>query len=111
MRERVRRSGSEVRWRRSKHTHLESMNVAERTFNILSLCSGGGGLELGLELALGCTRAIAHVEREAYAVEYLASQMDQGILASAPIYSDLRTFKGRPWRGVVDCVTAGYPCQ
>jgi DNA (cytosine-5)-methyltransferase 1 len=29
----------------------------------------------------------------------------------APLWSDARTFDGKPWRGVVDCLIAGYPCQ
>jgi site-specific DNA-cytosine methylase len=37
--------------------------------------------------------------------------MASGELRPAPIWDDLRTFDGRPWRGVVDCVSGGYPCQ
>lgn len=37
--------------------------------------------------------------------------MEEGILDKAPIWSDLRTFCGVPWNGVVDLVTAGFPCQ
>ena len=37
--------------------------------------------------------------------------MEDGSLAEAPIWDDLRTFDGRPWRGVVDCIAAGLPCQ
>ena len=32
-------------------------------------------------------------------------------MAQAPIWDDLRSFDGRPWRGRVHLVTAGYPCQ
>jgi len=82
----------------------------------ISLCSGGGGLDLGLDAGarragLGGSRAVCMVEGEAFAVATLAAQMEQGGLAPAPIWSDLRTFDARPWRGVVDCVTGGYPCQ
>lgn len=81
------------------------------TVNNLSLCSGGGGLDLGLELALGVSRTVCWVEWEAFAAEFLASRMEAGCLAQAPIWTDLRTFDGKPWRGVVDSITAGYPCQ
>jgi DNA (cytosine-5)-methyltransferase 1 len=37
--------------------------------------------------------------------------MEAGHMAPAPIWSDLSTFDGRPWCGVVDCLTAGFPCQ
>lgn len=82
----------------------------------ISLCSGGGGLDLGLDAGarragLGGARAVCMVEGEAFAVATLAAQMEQGGLAPAPIWSDLRTFDARPWRGVVDCVAGGYPCQ
>lgn len=78
--------------------------------NILSLCSGGAGLELGLQLALGTTRVICWVEWEAFAFEVLAKLMEAKFMAQAPMWSDIRTFDGKPWRGVVDCITAGYPC-
>ena len=85
------------------------MNVDQCTN--LSLCSGGGGLDLGLELALGSLRTVCWVEWEAFAIEYLAAAMEAGCLVQTPVWTDLRTFDGRPWRGVVDCLTAGYPCQ
>jgi DNA (cytosine-5)-methyltransferase 1 len=37
--------------------------------------------------------------------------MQDGWLAPAPIWDDLRTFDGRPWRGLVDFVFGGIPCQ
>lgn len=79
--------------------------------HVLSLCSGLGGLELGLRLAVPAARAVCYVEVEAYACAVLAARMEEGILAPAPVWTDLRTFDGRPWRGVVDLVAAGYPCQ
>lgn len=64
-----------------------------------------------MQLAAPASRVVCWVEGEAYAASVLANRMEEGLLDSAPIWSDLRTFDGRPWRGVVDCVTAGYPCQ
>lgn len=85
-------------------------DVGIRTFNVLSLCSGGGGLELGLRMAVGGSRVVCYVEREGYAIEVLASRMEEGWLDDAPIWTDAKSFDGRRWRGVVDCVTGGYPC-
>jgi DNA (cytosine-5)-methyltransferase 1 len=80
-------------------------------FNVLSLCAGAGGLELGLRLAVPNAATVCYVEREAFACEVLASRMQDEVLDQAPIWTDLTTFDGRPWRGVVDCVVGGYPCQ
>ena len=86
-------------------------NHAAETVNVLSLCSGGAGLELGLELALPSSRVICWVEWDAFAIEYLAQCMEKKQLDQAPVWSDVRTFRGESWRGVVDCITAGFPCQ
>ena len=80
-------------------------------FNVLSLFSGYGGLDLGIGLAVPGARTVCFVEREAYAAAVLAARMAEGALASAPVWGDVCTFDGRPWRSVVDCVTGGFPCQ
>ncbi len=77
----------------------------------LHLCSGYGGFELALRLAGVDTRTVAHVERDAYAAATLVARMEEAHLDQAPIWSDLTTFDGRPWRGRVDLITAGFPCQ
>ena len=81
------------------------------SFSILSLFSGGGGLDLGIHRAVRGARTVVYVEREAFACEVLAARMEEGALAPAPIWTDVCTFDGRPWRGVVDCVAGGSPCQ
>lgn len=58
----------------------------------------------------GC-HLVGAVERQAYPAAVLASRMARGELAPAPIWDDLASFDGRRWRGCVDIVTAGYPCQ
>lgn len=74
----------------------------------LHLCSGYGGFELALR---GVARTVAHVERDAYAASVLVARMEETRLDHAPIWSDLTTFDGRPWRRRVDLITAGFPCQ
>lgn len=86
-------------------------HVDPPTVNVLSLAAGAGGLDLGIRVAIPTSRTVCFVEIEAYACEVLASRMEEGRLDDAPIWSDLRTFDGRAWRGVVDLVVAGYPCQ
>lgn len=86
-------------------------DVADSPFNVLSLCSGVGGLELGLRLAEPRSRVVCYVEGEAYCVATLAARMEEGYLDPAPVWSNVATFNGKPWRGLVDCITAGFPCQ
>lgn len=86
-----------------------SLNVDTRT--VLSLCAGIGGIDLGLRLALPTSRAVCYVEVEATAAAILAARFADGTLDPAPIWSDLRTFDGGAWRGCVDILTSGYPCQ
>ena len=81
------------------------------SLRVLSLCSGVGGLDLGLRMAVRSARTVCFVEREAFCCEVLATQMEAGRLDTAPVWTDLRTFDGRAWRGAVDCVVSGYPCQ
>ena len=85
--------------------------MAVRSPTVLSICSGAGGLDLGVKLARPDARVVCYVEREAFAVANLVAAMEAGFLDEAPIWSDLRTFRGRPWRGKVDWLVGGIPCQ
>lgn len=86
--------------------------MALRPFHTISVCSGGGGLDLGFHLATGgAAHAVAFVEREAYAAACLVARMADSALAPAPVWDDINTFDGRAWRGAVDCVIGGTPCQ
>lgn len=91
---------------------MEKNNVdSTATYNILPVCVGYGGLDIGLKLAIRNLRTVAYVEREAQACAGLAARMQDGTLDEAPIWSDLSTFDGRPFRGLVDCVVSSDPCQ
>lgn len=83
--------------------------------NILSLCAGVGGLELGILLALHhrgeAGRGVCYVEREAAAAASLVASMEAGWLHPAPVWSDMLTFDARPWRGAVHILASGDPCQ
>ena len=75
----------------------------------LSLFSGAGGGLLGSAL-LGW-RLAACVEFNPYCQSVLRARMDDGTLERAPIFGDVRAFDGRDWRGRVDIVSGGFPCQ
>lgn len=81
----------------------------------IELCAGIGMLGEGVRAAfeyLGLQhRTVCYVEREASAAGQLTALMETGALDEAPIWSDLVTFDGAAWRGRVDCVIAGFPCQ
>jgi len=80
--------------------------------NVLSLCAGIGGLDLGLKLACPDARTVGYVEWEPYAACVLAERMAEGRLDACPIYcDDLRRFDAKQWAGAVDLVAAGFPCQ
>lgn len=83
----------------------------EGRMNGLALCAGHGGLELGLHIAEPGYRTVCYVEREAYQAAALVARMEDQALDNAPVWDDVKTFDGRPWRGRVDIVTGGYPCQ
>jgi DNA (cytosine-5)-methyltransferase 1 len=84
-------------------------NVALRP-QFLSLCSGVGMLDLAVHLAFNA-RTVCYVEREAFAASQLVALMEAGCLDQAPIWSDLATFDGLRWRGKLDGLVAGLPCQ
>ena len=79
--------------------------------NVLAVCAGVGGLELGIKIARPDARGVCYVEREAHAAACLVARMEDQTLDEAPIWSDLGTFDFEPWRGVVDCIASGDPCQ
>lgn len=77
----------------------------------LALCAGVGGLELGLGIAEPRYRTVCYVERDSHAASVLVARMADAALCDAPVWDDLATFDGAHWRGAVDILTAGYPCQ
>ncbi|NGQ93245.1 DNA cytosine methyltransferase, partial [Rhodobacter sp. HX-7-19] len=68
-------------------------------------------LDLGLAIAIPGYRAVGHVERETFAAATLVARMEDASLDQAVVWDDVATFDGRSWRGAVDIITAGYPCQ
>jgi len=77
--------------------------------NELALFAGAGGGILGGHL-LGW-RTVCAVEWEAYPASVLVARQNDKILPPFPIWDDVQTFDGKPWRGIVDVVSGGFPCQ
>jgi len=77
--------------------------------NELALFAGAGGGILGGKL-LGW-RTVCAVEWDDHARRVLMARQDDGCLEPFPIWDDVQTFDGKPWRGAVDIVTGGFPCQ
>jgi len=79
----------------------------------LSLFTGAGGGVLGSKL-LGW-ETIGYVEYETYCQKILKQRIADGILDAAPIFGDIRNFISEgyadAYKGMVDVVAAGFPCQ
>ena len=79
--------------------------------NGLALCAGYGGLELGIEQVFDEYKTVCYVEGEAFAAQHLRKKMEEGRLDEAPIWSNVKSFNGESWRGKVDIISGGFPCQ
>jgi DNA (cytosine-5)-methyltransferase 1 len=77
--------------------------------NELHLFAGAGGGILG-GMLLGHT-CVCAVEIEEYPRKVLLQRQHDGILPKFPIWDDVSTFDGKPWRGRVDIIAGGFPCQ
>lgn len=75
----------------------------------LALFAGAGGGILGGQL-LGW-RTVCAVELDPYAASVLLARQNDGILPPFPVWDNVCTFDGRPWRGIVDVISGGFPCQ
>jgi DNA (cytosine-5)-methyltransferase 1 len=105
------------------------MNHVAHTFkplSLLSLCTGLRALERGIARAVATLRGssesdqwreedilkpAAYVEIESIAAYNLVAQMEQRVLAPAPVWTDLKTFPWHAFHGKIHVLTGGYPCQ
>ncbi|MEC8917139.1 MAG: DNA cytosine methyltransferase [Pseudomonadota bacterium] len=77
--------------------------------NELALFAGVGGGMLGT--GLHGIRTVCAVERDKHAIEVLIQRQRDGAFEPFPIWDDICTFDGMPWRGRVELVSGGFPCQ
>jgi DNA (cytosine-5)-methyltransferase 1 len=80
-----------------------------KQLNTFHLFAGAGGGILA-DLLLG-HNPIGACEIEPYPREVLLQRQRDGILPEFPIWDDICTLDGRPWRGTVDLLAGGFPCQ
>jgi len=83
-------------------------------WTIGDFCAGTGMLAVAVQLALKTLgargRVVVHCERNACAAASLVARMEATGMGFAPVWDELGTFDGRPWRGLVDIACAGLPC-
>jgi len=77
--------------------------------NELALFAGAGGGLLA-SLLLGW-KTVCAVELDWYSRCVLTQRQNDGLANIFPIWDDVCTFDGRAWRGIVDVVSGGFPCQ
>lgn len=81
--------------------------------NELSLFTGAGGGLLG-GILLGW-HPVGYVEWDNYCQRVIKARIEDGIIPEAPIFGDIRTFISEgyaaSYTGMVDVITAGFPCQ
>ena len=77
----------------------------------LSLFSGYEGFGLGLRLAGLPIQTIGYVEIDEYCQKLLQARIRDGFLDWAPIIRDVRRADFGRLAGLVDLITAGFPCQ
>ena len=88
---------------------LDLLTSPDRPMRELALFAGAGGGILGGHL-LGW-RTVCAVEWDSYAASVLVARQNDGSLPAFPVWDDVQTFDGRPWRGRADVVSGGFPCQ
>lgn len=77
-----------------------------RSFHLFAGAGGGilADLILGHDVIGAC-------EIEKYPRDVLLARQRDGILPDFPIWDDVCTLDGNPWRGTVDVLCGGFPCQ
>lgn len=87
------------------------MDINDESIKIISLCTGIGGLERGIKRTGWPIRTVCYVEIEAFICANLVAGMEAGLLDEAPIWTNLKTFDGKPFRNKIHGIIGGYPCQ
>jgi len=93
---------------------MDKDDVLTAQITELSLFTGAGGGSLASKYFLGW-RCVGYVEWNEYCCEVIARRIRNGFLDEAPVFNmDVEEFNEKcagMYRGVVDVVSAGFPCQ
>ena len=82
-------------------------NVSQlKTFHLFA--GAGGGILADLLLN---HIPVGACEIEQYPRDILLQRQSDGMLPFFPVWDDICTLDGRPWRGAVDVLAGGFPCQ
>jgi len=84
------------------------MSLGRECLYGLDLFRGCGGISLALQ---EWVRPIAYCEIDRYAQGVLLSRMGSGDLPTAPIWDDVKTLDGERFKGKIDIIYGGFPCQ
>lgn len=74
--------------------------------NVMGVCAGIGGLELGLHISEPRANPVLFVEQDEFCQSVLRARWP-GVL----VWSNILTFNSKPWRRLIDIFAAGFPCQ
>lgn len=85
--------------------------ITEAPVNHLCLCSGYDGVGRGLRNVFPNLRTVAYVEREAFAIANLVAKIEADEMDEAPVFTDVKQFPYDKFRGCIDVLSAGFPCQ
>lgn len=80
-----------------------------RKLRTMHLFAGAGGGILA-DVLLG-HQPVCAVEIDEYCQQVLSARQEDGCFPWFPIFEDVQAFDGKPWRGIVDIVAGGFPCQ
>jgi len=90
---------------------MSNVDLTQQSPVSLAVCPGLLGIERGLKRVFPRLRTAAYVEIETFIVENLLSAMEAGLVDAAPVWTNLKTFNPDPFRGLIDILSGGYPCQ
>ena len=90
-------------------TRNNGRGIKLQRLRTMHLFAGAGGGILA-DLLLG-HQPVCAVEIDGYCQQVLSARQKDNCLPWFPIFGDVETFNGKPWRGIVDVLSGGFPCQ